>query len=215
MDTVVANDDNSPRSQPPSQSPNNPYAASMLGPLAMGAMHAPNTAVGFATAIKYIDNFFEARGVGERFYTLEEEHVEGDHLRHIFDNLFHWLATTSFAVNTASGFMVTSGKDTKFKQMKSAFRNKFPNHPLFKTEEYWSTMKTQFNKKCINTRITDTDIFEERVSVPLYRTIDDTLIRQKYRGDPTSMVDAVAVSISFIVNGSANSCHKLAEQNLS
>ena len=178
MDTVVANDDNSPRSQPPSQSPNNPYAASLLGPLAMGAMHAPNTTVGFATAIKYIDNFFEARGVGERFYTLEEEHVEGDHLRHIFDNLFHWLATTSFAVNTASGFMVTSGKDTKFKQMKSAFRNKFPNHPLFKTEEYWSTMKTQFNKKCINTRITDTDIFEERVSVPLYRTIDDTLIRQ-------------------------------------
>jgi hypothetical protein len=94
---------------------------------------------------------------------------------------------------------------------------KIPNHPLFKDKSYWSTMKTQFNKKCKNTRITDTDtdLIEEQISIPLYRTIDDTLIRQKYRGDPTSLVDALAVSFSFIVNGSATSCHKLAEQNLS
>jgi len=60
------------------------------------------TAAEFGTAIKYIDNFFESRGAGkDSLLSIEEEHVVGDHLCHNFDNLFH-LATTLFAVNTAS-----------------------------------------------------------------------------------------------------------------
>lgn len=186
-----------------------------LGPLPIGAMNAANTADGLASAIKYVDKFFIARGVRERYSTLTDEDVEGDHLRHIFDNLFHWFATTSFPVNSASGYMVLSGKDTKYKQMKSAFQKKFPNHPLFKDDSYWSTTKSLFTKKCRNSSITDTDIIDERRSVPLYRTINDSIIRKKYRGDSTDLIDAVAVSFSFIVNGSPSSCQKLAEQNMS
>ena len=111
--------------------------------------------------------------------------------------------------------MQYSGKVTKYKQMKSAFQKTFPNHAIFRDESYWSSTTSQFNKKCKNTRILDTDIIDERRSVPLYRTTNDTPIRQKYRGDPTNLVDAVDVSFSFVVNGSASSCHKLAEQNLS
>ena len=63
-------------------------------------MNAPNTALGYLTAIKYINDFFEGRGVEDRFSTLDEEDVECDHLRLIFDNLFHWLATTLFKVDS-------------------------------------------------------------------------------------------------------------------
>ena len=129
MDPDVANADNT-LSQPPSQSIiHNPYvASSSLGPLPIGDMNAPNTALGYSTAIKYSNDFFEGRGVEDRFSTLKEEDVECDHLRFIFDNLIHWLATMSFKVNTASGYMVPSGKETKYKQMKSVFQ-KNPESP--------------------------------------------------------------------------------------
>ena len=111
--------------------------------------------------------------------------------------------------------MASSGKVTKYKQMKSDFQKTFPNHAIFRDESYWSSTTSQSKKKGQNTRILDTDIIDERRSVPLYRTTNDTLIRQKYRGDPTNLFDAVDVLFSFVVNGSENSCHKLAEQNLS
>ena len=188
---------------------------SLLEPVPIGFLNAQNTMAGIQAAIKYIDKLFEYRGVRERFATLQAEHVVNDHLQIMFGHLFSWFARTSFEVNTPSGYMVTSGKETKYKQMKSAFQKQFPSHPLFKDESYWSAMNSQFKKMCSNFKITNTDMFEARTQVPLYRIIDDTLIRQKYRGDSTSLVDALAVSFSFIVNGSKNSCHKLAEQNLS
>jgi len=156
--------------------------------------------------------WFEHKGLSERFHTLPDNFP----LQRTFDHLFSWLARTAFPVRSLSGYMVPTGKDLKYKQIKSAFQKKFPNHPLFKDESYWSTMGELFRAMCGgNAKITDTNVYEVRSQIPLYCRIDDTLIRQKYRGDPTSLVDALAVSFSFVVNGSKNSCHKLAEQNLS
>jgi hypothetical protein len=184
-----------------------------LEALPIGHRNAANTQAGLNTAIKYIDMWFKHKGVHERFNTLPDN-LPIDHLQRTFDHLFSWLARTAFPVRTPSGHMVPSGKELKYKQIKSVFMKKFPNHPLFKDELYWSTMTKEFTAMCANAKITDTNVYDVRSQIPLYRRIDDTLIRQKYRGDPTSLVDALALSFSFVVNGSENSCHKLAEQNL-
>lgn len=197
---------------------NNDVGASLssiasIEPVSIGHKNAANTQAGLDNAIKYIDMWFQHRGYHERFDTLPND-LPIIHLQAIFDHLFSWLARTVFPVRSQTGYMVPSGKETKYKQMKSAFQKKMPNHPLLKDESYWSTMWKEFTDMCARANITDTNVYEVRSQIPLYRRIDDTLIRQRYRGDPTTLVDALALSFSFVVNGSANSCHKLAEQNL-
>jgi hypothetical protein len=125
----------------------------------IGYKNAANTQAGLDNAIKYINMWFQYRGYHERFDTLPVN-LPIDHLRRTFDHLFSWLARTVFPVRSQTGYMVPSGKELKYKQMKSAFQKKMPNHPLFKGELYWSTMWKEFTDMCAKAKITDTNVYE-------------------------------------------------------
>jgi hypothetical protein len=187
--------------------------AGICPPLPRGAMTAENTQATITRAIKYIDKFLQFQGVEERFSTLTNENVEGDHFRHLWNNLNFWFATTTFPVKSPSGFMVQSGKESTFRCMKTAFHQKFPNHDLFRDDRFWSASTSSFVSKSANARINDSTVVETRSSRPLYRKNSPHLIRQKWRGE--DVIDAVSVAFAYVLNATPPRLAKLAEFTIS
>ena len=82
--------------------------------------------------IGLIDKFIELKGVEERFSTLINENIEGDHFCHIWENLNFWFAITMFPVKSPSGCMARLGKVATYQCMKTVFYQKFPEHEFFR-----------------------------------------------------------------------------------
>ena len=68
--------------------------------------------------MKYVDDYLQLKKLPP-FEQLTDTHVEGDHLSNYLENIYYWLATTNFKTN--EGFMMQSGKETKFDQIKVIF----------------------------------------------------------------------------------------------
>ena len=187
-------------------------------PLALpaGKKKAEKTAEGYSGGLLYINKFLNEKKFPQ-FCDLTEEHVEGDHMANFLDNIFHWFATTSFKI--PSGWLANSSKETRFKQIKQVFKEKFSRHELMHNEDYWVDTKKWFDKKIKNHRMNDTEVVELRKSVPLYRDLStrNTAMRAKYlrEGPHKTVVDAKTISMALIQRGDKHSCHILSEFNLS
>lgn len=105
--------------------------------------------------MKYVDDYLQLKKLPP-FEQLTDIHVEGDHLSNYLENIYYWLATTNFKTN--EGFMMQSGKETKFDQIKVIFKEKFKTHTLWNDTEYFKTTKKWFRKKCERKQIVDPEI---------------------------------------------------------
>ena len=93
--------------------------------------------------------------------------------------------------------------------MKTAFKQKFPKHKLFRDDRFWSASTSSFNSKTANTRIHDSNIVDTRSSRPLYRKNSPHLLCKTWRG--IDVIDAVSVAFGYIVNATPPCLGKLAE----
>ena len=131
----------------------------------------------------------------------------------LWNNLTFWFVTTTFSVNSLSGFMAKSGKDTTYRCMKTAFKQKFPKHELFRDHRFWSASTSSFDGKATNTRIHDSNIVDMRSSRLLYRKNSPNLLPKKWRG--IDVIDAVSMAFGYIVNATPPWLEKLAEFTVS
>ena len=113
--------------------------------ISIDSKKAPKTASGYRAALKYVNDYLQLKKLPP-FEQLTDTHVEGDHLSNYLENIYYWLATTNFKTN--EGFMMQSGKETKFDQIKVIFKEKFKTHTLWNDTEYFKTTKKWFRKKC-------------------------------------------------------------------
>jgi len=185
-------------------------------PLGLSSKKAPSTGDGYDSAKKYVDKFFKLRDY-PLFDELTDEDVEGEHLAHYMENFFHWLATNNHEYKPGM-YLMPSGKETKYYQTISIFQDKFKEHNLWKNDDWKKSTHYWFMKKCRREDIVDPDIEQERKSIPLYKDLSKsrTLIRQMYIGNGVNkaVVDLKSITMAMISEGSAESCHSLAELNL-
>ena len=190
----------------------NPPSPSKYPPkLAAGANKADSTRKGYEAGVKYINKWMGENNL-PTFEDLTTEDVEADHLQNYIENIMHWLSVTQFP--TPAGFMANTVKATYFSNIKSSFKNKFPDHEIWNKGEYWTELLADFKKNCKRCRINDTVVEETRKSAPLYRDLSgsrNTCVRAKYVNDK---VDARGVAMGMLKEGSAYSIQKLAEFNL-
>ena len=194
--TMDNNDSNVIRPPPP------PLPPAMLG-------KSDSTIKGYRTGELYINRFLAEYGYPS-LIDLTEESVEGDHLINFIENVGNYIACTNFDKKDGGGELVgASAKTTYFKAVKEVFRNKFPNHELWRDSDDWwgkqGGVWKRFEKARDRHKIEDPDVTEGRKSEPLYRDVNASskAVRAVYSGD--TIVDAKSIATSMIKNGKRNS----------
>lgn len=163
---------------------------------------ADKTISGYDAAIGHMNKYLNELGFPE-FKELKPQHVEGDNLQNILENIGVLFAAERIRTKQNT-WMGTSTKKNRFKEMKQVLSLRFKNHEDFKSsggEEWFKDMLERFVKQCESNSVEDPNVTEERKSEPLYSDLEVNLhfIRAKFMD--LSPIDAKSVAMSMLRAG--------------
>lgn len=172
---------------------------------------AEATSAGYASALKLFDYFQREVVQSPPFEDLVFGHVEADNLQCLLMAFGSWLARQKVPryhdpgtlaprrndPGTVVEYLTVATKVLYFGKVKTAFKQKFPDHPEWSRssdpEEWWTSMRAGFERECDRNQLRSEDTFGDKTRA-LYRSNRDENVSILRDTELTTLLQTIDLS---------------------